>query len=81
MALTLSRRLIAPLEGLALVQQLAGTFPIGLGPYKRYKRYRELVGWTLSFGSGVRAVRPSGLRVAVVEEADSTLRRNSGSTL
>jgi predicted DNA-binding transcriptional regulator YafY len=42
---------------------------------------RELVGWILSFGSGVRVVRPNGLRVAVVEEAGSTLRRNSGSTL
>jgi predicted DNA-binding transcriptional regulator YafY len=42
---------------------------------------RELVGWILSFGSGVRVVRPNGLRVAVVEEADSILRRNSGSTL
>jgi hypothetical protein len=61
MALTLSRRLIAPLEGLALVQQLEGTFSVGLGPHKRYKRYRELVGWILSFGSGVRVVRPNGL--------------------
>lgn len=42
---------------------------------------RELVGWLLSFGSGVRVVRPNNLRVAVVEEADSILRRNSGSTL
>lgn len=65
MALTLSRRLIAPLEGtalhaslqsalstasaalppegLALVQQLEGTFSVGLGPHKRYKRHREVV--------------------------------------
>lgn len=65
MALTLSRRLIAPLEGtalhaslqsalgkasaalppegLALVQQLEGTFSVGLGPHKRYKQYRETV--------------------------------------
>jgi len=42
---------------------------------------RELVGWILSFGSGVRVVRPNGLRVAVVEEADSIQRRNSGATL
>ena len=42
---------------------------------------RELVGWVLSFGSGVRVVRPDSLRVAVVEEADSILRGNSGSTL
>jgi len=65
MALTLSRRLIAPLEGtavhaslqsaltkasaalppegLVLVQQLEGTFSVGLGPHKRYKRHREVV--------------------------------------
>ena len=65
MALTLSRRLIAPLEGTAvhtslqsalnkasaalppeglmLVQQLEGTFSVGLGPHKRYKRHREVV--------------------------------------
>lgn len=65
MALTVSRRLIAPLEGTALyaslvsalgkasaalppdglnlVHQLEGTFSIGLGPHKRYKRYREVV--------------------------------------
>ncbi|MBX3300710.1 MAG: WYL domain-containing transcriptional regulator [Nitrospira sp.] len=65
MALTLSRRLIAPLEGtalhaslqsalnkaaavlppegLALVHQLEGTFSVGLGPHKRYKRHREIV--------------------------------------
>ncbi|MGQ0666202.1 MAG: helix-turn-helix transcriptional regulator [Nitrospiraceae bacterium] len=30
---------------------------------------RELVGWILSFGSGVKVVRPESLRVAVVEEA------------
>lgn len=42
---------------------------------------RELVGWILSFGSGVRVVRPDGLRVAVAEEADSIQRRNSGSAL
>lgn len=67
MALALSRRLIAPLEGtalhaslvsalskasvalppegLALVQQLEGTFSIGLGPHKRYKHHREIVEW------------------------------------
>ncbi len=65
MALTLSRRLIAPLEGTAvhaslqsalnkasaalppeglmLVQQLEGTFSIGLGPHKRYTRHREVI--------------------------------------
>lgn len=65
MALTLSRRLIAPLEGtalhaslqsalskaaaalppegLVLVQQLEGTFSVGLGPHKRYKRHRDIV--------------------------------------
>ncbi len=65
MALTLSRRLIAPLEGTALhaslqsalgkasaalppeglmlVQQLEGTFSVGLGPHKRYKRHREVI--------------------------------------
>jgi predicted DNA-binding transcriptional regulator YafY len=65
MALTVSRRLIAPLEGTAvhaslesalgkasaalppdglnLVRQLEGTFSIGLGPHKRYKRHREVV--------------------------------------
>ena len=30
---------------------------------------RELLGWILSFGSGVQVVKPDGLRVAVVEEA------------
>ncbi len=30
---------------------------------------RELVGWVLSFGSGVRVVEPDSLRVAVEEEA------------
>lgn len=30
---------------------------------------RELVGWILSFGSGVKVVRPAHLRVAVTEEA------------
>lgn len=65
MALTLSRRLIAPLEGtalhaslqsalskasaalppegLALVQQLEGTFSIGLGPHNRYKHHRDVI--------------------------------------
>lgn len=65
MALTLSRRLVAPLdgtavhaslqsalskasaalppEGLALVQQLEGTFSVGLGPHKRYKQHRDIV--------------------------------------
>ena len=65
MALTLSRRLIAPLEGtavhaslqsalskasaalppegLSLVQQLEGTFSVGLGPHKRYTAHRAVV--------------------------------------
>jgi predicted DNA-binding transcriptional regulator YafY len=30
---------------------------------------RELLGWILSFGSGVQVVKPDNLRVAVVEEA------------
>jgi len=30
---------------------------------------RELVGWILSFGSGVRVIRPAALRDAVVKEA------------
>ncbi len=30
---------------------------------------RELLGWILSFGSGVKVVRPDSLRAAVVEEA------------
>lgn len=30
---------------------------------------RELVGWVLSFGSGVKVVRPDSLRAVVVEEA------------
>jgi predicted DNA-binding transcriptional regulator YafY len=34
---------------------------------------RELVGWVLSFGSGVRVVQPDSLRVAVEEEAKSIL--------
>ena len=65
MALTFTRRLIAPLEGtelhgsllsalskaaavlppqsLELVQQLDGTFSVGLGPHKRYRRHRETI--------------------------------------
>lgn len=31
---------------------------------------RELVGWVLSFGSGVRVVEPESLRMAVTEEAE-----------
>jgi predicted DNA-binding transcriptional regulator YafY len=30
---------------------------------------RELVGWVLSFGSGVRVVRPDSLRAAVQTES------------
>jgi predicted DNA-binding transcriptional regulator YafY len=30
---------------------------------------RELVGWVLSFGSGVRVVKPDSLRTVVKEEA------------
>jgi len=41
---------------------------------------REVVGWVLSFGGGVRVVRPESLQAAVVEEAASILRGNSGST-
>ncbi len=65
MALSVSRHLIAPLEGTALhaslhsalgkaaaalppeglelVQQLEGTFSIGLGPHKRYRHHRGIV--------------------------------------
>jgi len=39
-----------------------------------------VVGWVLSFGGGVRVVRPESLQAAVVEEAASILRGNSGST-
>lgn len=35
---------------------------------------RELVGWVLSFGSGVRVVQPDSLRMTVEEEARSILR-------
>jgi predicted DNA-binding transcriptional regulator YafY len=35
---------------------------------------RELVGWILSFGSGVHVVRPESLRAAVREEATKILR-------
>jgi predicted DNA-binding transcriptional regulator YafY len=34
---------------------------------------RELVGWVLSFGSGVRVVRPESLRTAVKQEATNIL--------
>lgn len=34
---------------------------------------RELVGWVLSFGSGVQVIRPDSLQVAVKEEARSIL--------
>lgn len=65
MALTFSRRLIAPLEGtelhsslqsalgkaaaalppqgVALVQQLDGTFTVGLGPHKQYRQHRDTI--------------------------------------
>jgi len=36
---------------------------------------RELVGWILSFGSGVRVVRPEMLRAKVREEARKILER------
>ncbi|MFQ5802010.1 MAG: helix-turn-helix transcriptional regulator [Candidatus Methylomirabilales bacterium] len=36
---------------------------------------RELVGWILSFGSGVRVVRPTALRAQVQEEARKILER------
>lgn len=35
---------------------------------------RELVGWILSFGGGVRVVRPDSLRQAVLDEANRILR-------
>jgi predicted DNA-binding transcriptional regulator YafY len=35
---------------------------------------RELLGWILSFGSGVRVVKPEGLRMAVESEARRILR-------
>ncbi|MBI1893882.1 MAG: WYL domain-containing protein [Candidatus Rokubacteria bacterium] len=38
---------------------------------------RELVGWILSFGSGVRVIRPERLREKVKEEARRILRRTS----
>jgi predicted DNA-binding transcriptional regulator YafY len=41
---------------------------------------RELVGWILSFGGGVRVVSPDSLRAAVVEEAGNILRGNVGAT-
>ena len=34
---------------------------------------RELVGWVLSFGSGVRVLRPQGLIGAVSSEAQKIL--------
>ena len=37
---------------------------------------REVVGWVLSFGSGVRVVRPDTLRVAVEQEALRILKRS-----
>jgi predicted DNA-binding transcriptional regulator YafY len=36
---------------------------------------RELIGWVLSFGSGIRVVRPESLRLLVREEARKILRR------
>jgi predicted DNA-binding transcriptional regulator YafY len=41
---------------------------------------REVLGWILSFGSGVRVVSPDSLRAAVVEEAGNILRWNVGAT-
>jgi predicted DNA-binding transcriptional regulator YafY len=34
---------------------------------------RELVGWVLSFGSGVRVIRPESLRTAVESESKRIL--------
>ena len=42
---------------------------------------RELVGWILSFGSGVRVVRPEALRKQVREEARKILRRTTDQTM
>jgi predicted DNA-binding transcriptional regulator YafY len=52
---------LTPLKGgrLRMVLQVADT--------------RELVGWVLSFGSGVTVMRPDSLRRAVKEEAKSIL--------
>jgi predicted DNA-binding transcriptional regulator YafY len=38
---------------------------------------RELLGWVLSFGSGVRVVRPDALRARVREEARKVIREES----
>jgi predicted DNA-binding transcriptional regulator YafY len=38
---------------------------------------RELVGWILSFGSGVRVIKPETLREKVREEARKILRRTA----
>jgi predicted DNA-binding transcriptional regulator YafY len=35
---------------------------------------RELLGWILSFGNGVRVIKPESLRTAMVEEFRSVLR-------
>jgi predicted DNA-binding transcriptional regulator YafY len=34
---------------------------------------RELVGWVLSFGSGVKVLKPESLRLAVQQEAQRIL--------
>jgi predicted DNA-binding transcriptional regulator YafY len=39
---------------------------------------RELLGWILSFGSGVQVIKPERLQKAVVEEAGAILRGSAG---
>ena len=37
---------------------------------------REVVGWVLSFGSGVKVVQPDSLRMAIAEEARRILQES-----
>jgi predicted DNA-binding transcriptional regulator YafY len=39
---------------------------------------RELLGWILSFGSGVQVLKPERLQKAVMEEAGAILRGSGG---
>lgn len=46
--------------------------------YEPEVRRRALLGWVLSFGGGVKVVRPDSLRAAVVKEAAAMLRGRAG---
>ena len=46
-----------PPQGLELVQQLDGTFSVGLGPHKRYRRHRETINRVTQAIAGKRTIQ------------------------